>query len=308
MYIFGAGIAGLIAATQFQQAEVIEAGPENSTNHKALLRFRSSKVGDAVGIDFRKVRVHKGIWADGEFHQPSIMLANQYSQKVINKLADRSIWNIEPSDRYIAPEDFIEQLINRVGKRITWSQAVNAEDIKSATDQNRKMISTVPMNIMAKILGISTDQKFTSAPIKVERYRVRNADVFQTIYFPSPETNLYRASITKDLLILEYIQSAENPEANDDNDIIEVLIAFGLTLFSVEKLETVSQRFGKIANIDDDWRKRFIFELSTHHDIYSLGRFATWRNILLDDVIDDISVIKKLMNSNIYERSKINVK
>jgi hypothetical protein len=26
-----------------------------------------------------------------------------------------------------------------------------------------------------------------------------------------------------------------------------------------------------------------------------IGRFATWRNILLDDVVDDIAVIKRLM-------------
>ena len=62
--------------------------------------------------------------------------------------------------------------------------------------------------------------------------------------------------------------------------------------------------FGKIAKIDDAWRKQFIFEMSSKHNICSLGRFGTWRNLLLDDVLQDISVLKKLMNTTTYDRSR----
>jgi hypothetical protein len=41
-----------------------------------------------------------------------------------------------------------------------------------------------------------------------------------------------------------------------------------------------------------------LFRLTHERNIYSLGRFATWRNILLDDVVDDIAAIKKLLKAN----------
>ena len=67
-------------------------------------------------------------------------------------------------------------------------------------------------------------------------------------------------------------------------------------------IETVNQKYGKIAPIDEGKRKALIGHLSTEHNIYSLGRFATWRNLLLDDVVQDIAVIKRLMNSDGYAR------
>lgn len=313
MKIYGAGIAGLLAGNMFQDAQIYEAGPEGQSQHKALLRFRSSSVGDAVGIDFRKVVVNKGIW-DKRKHElvsPSIALANEYSHKVIGKYADRSIWNLAPVERFIAPEDIVEQLAKRCRGRIHWDHKLTHEEIFSYKGQ---AISTLPMSLMQKFYELSfaispfEDQpEWKSMPITVRRWRVPHADVFQTIYFPDQSISLFRASITGDLLIAEYM----NDERFDlEADWIhEILGAFGIVYRDrLEPLETVNQRFGKIAPINDQARKNFIFELSTNFNIFSLGRFGTWRNILLDDVLKDIAVIKKLMNSSTYERSKINAK
>jgi hypothetical protein len=38
--------------------------------------------------------------------------------------------------------------------------------------------------------------------------------------------------------------------------------------------------------------------LTEEHNIYSLGRFATWRQLLLDDLVKDIGVIEKLIDGN----------
>lgn len=292
MKIFGAGIAGLLAGCMFQNARIYEAGSEGATQHKAVLRFRSSAVGDAVGIDFRKVRVHKGVWFEGKFVQPSIQLANYYSRKVIGRLADRSIWNLEPVDRFIAPEDFITQLADRCSGRITWNHRVTAEEVLNSDEP---AISTLPMSIMADFLRVQETPDFSYAPIVVRRWRIPGADVFQSVYFPELNTNLYRVSITGDLLIAEYVDEA------DDYDFFP---AFGLVPEDCQPIEKVKQGFGKIAKIDDAWRKRFIFDLTTNHQIYSLGRFGTWRNLLLDDVIQDLSVLKKLMNTTTYDRHR----
>jgi hypothetical protein len=305
--IYGAGLAGLLAGSMLQTAKIVEAGPEGMAQHKAVLRFRSSAVGDAVGIDFRRVRVHKGIWHDGRFVEPNIQLANMYSQKVIGKLADRSVWNLDPCDRFIAPEDFISQLAERCRGRIEWNHPVTADEIERET---KKIVSTIPMSVMAKLLlsheELALTPEFKHEPITVRRWRIHGADVFQTIYFPSPETKLYRASITGDLLIAEYVGDGidDNRDGRWGGPLVK---AFGLSHVP-EEIETTKQRYGKIAKIDDAWRKRFIFDLSSHYNIFSLGRFGTWRNILLDDALNDISVIKKLMNTSTYDRSKHSAK
>lgn len=298
MKIYGAGIAGLLAGCHFQRSAILEAGSEGQAQHKAVLRFRTPEVGDAVGIDFRKVRVHKGLWFDGKDVAPSIKLANWYSKKVVCKLADRSIWNLDPADRYIAPEDFLAQLAERCAGRIVWNHPVTREDVFGSEEP---AISTLPMSLMHKWVmeqygaAASNAPEFKYAPIVVRRWRIPDADVFQTVYFPSPETTLYRASITGDLLIAEYV---------DDSDDFDLFPAFGLSAAECSPIEKVSQRYGKIARIDDAWRKNFMFELTHRHQIYSLGRFGTWRNILMDDVLHDIGVVKKLMNTTTYDRHR----
>jgi hypothetical protein len=295
MKIFGAGLAGLLAGCHFQRATILEAGKEDVENHKAVLRFRSSAVGDSVGIDFRKVKVHKGLW-DGKDVTPSIMHANQYSMKVIGRLADRSIWNLDACERFIAPEDFIALLAERCAGRIVWEHKVSPEEFANPGEAK---ISTIPLKAAAAMLGEQEAPDFNFAPITVRRWKIPNADVFQTIYFPSPETTLYRASITGDLLIAEYA---------GESDDYDLFAAFGLFESDCTPIEKVAQRYGKISPVEDAWRKKFIFDMTTQHNIYSLGRFATWRNLLLDDVLQDICVLKKLMKSSSYERQKINSK
>lgn len=301
MQIWGAGLAGLLAGCHFQNARIFEAGPEGNAQHKAVLRFRSSAVGDSVGIEFKKVTVHKGIWYDGAFVAPNITLANLYSKKVIGKLADRSIWNVAPVERYIAPEDFIGQLSERCKGRIEYNYPITS--IQGATP----IISTLPMSVLEKLAGeqfYTSQPEFKYAPIKVQRARIPGANVYQTIYYPDPGIPLYRASITGDLLIMELVEQEDGVDGNG-TWVYDVMKSFGIGGDEIKFIESTTQRYGKIAPIDDGWRKKFMFDMTQQHNIYSLGRFATWRNILLDDVLHDISVIKKMMSAGIYDKSRL---
>jgi hypothetical protein len=94
------------------------------------------------------------------------------------------------------------------------------------------------------------------------------------------------------LLIAEYIG------ASDDFDFTEPF-GFGWKSVSIEETKS-KQKYGKIAPIDNAWRRAFMHRLTIDNGIYSLGRFATWRNILLDDIIKDISVIKEMMKQDSY--------
>lgn len=294
MKIIGAGLAGLLAGNIFQRAVLIEAGSREQSNHKAVLRFRSAAVGEAVGIDFRPVTVHKGIWYQRRFVAPNIQLANFYSQKVINKVLDRSIWHLDPVQRFIAPKDLVAQLAERCGTRIMWDTRATVEDLQ----HNEAVISTAPMPVLHRLLrGTEPDVEFNFAPIVVKRWLVPRADAFQTIYFPDPAHNLYRASITGDLLIAEFVDNfTEGLEE-------ELFLAFGL-MQTPTPLDFTKQRYGKIAPVDDDWRRSFILNATLQHGVYSLGRFATWRNILLDDVLHDIAVIKRLISGGAYAATR----
>lgn len=295
MHIYGAGIAGLLAGSIFQTATIYEAAPEGTTQHKAVLRFRSGAIGAALGIPFRKVTVRKGIWYDGEFVQPTIQLANWYAQKVVGSILDRSIWHTEPVERYIAPENLLDQLAARCAGRIRWNHGIDADDI--AQHRTEPIVSTIPMNVLLRILGYAAPFPFQYESITVQRWRIPACDVHQTVYFPSPHTTLYRVSITGDMLIAEYRGAVDTR--------YDFWHAFGIDKSLGVPTEVVSQRFGKIAPIDEAWRKQAMYELSQTHNIYSLGRFGTWRNILLDDVLNDVDVIKRLINSTSYEQKKI---
>ena len=295
MIILGAGLSGLIAAAVNPQARVFEASSKDKQSHRAVLRFRTSAVGDAVGIPFRKIRVYKNIWVDGKFYEPNIQLSNLYSYKVTGGYFDRSIWKTDAVDRYIAPEDFILQLIDQVGDRVEWETPV------TELPDHHPIISTIPMHIALKLAGIEVKDGvfFKFSPIRVQRFRVKSADVFQTIYFPSPSTAVYRASITGNLLIVESVDDM----AYVESDLTEVLDAFGLADEDVEVIDANhKQSYGKIAPIDEPFRRFVVENLSQKYGIYSLGRFATWRNILLDDVLQDLNVIKKLVNADSYTR------
>lgn len=297
--IIGAGLSGLITACAFPGVPVYEAG-ERKAMHQALLRFRSDAVSTLTGIPFKRVTVRKSIYLDGH-QKPRIDLANMYSQKCLGALrGDRSIWNTDTVERFIAPPDFYERLIDRVGEaRIHFHEPVEFDRVPDHT------INTAPLNIVIRHLALGqspglSPAAFKRAPIAVRRYGIHNCkDVYQTIYFPDPSHSLYRASITDNILICEFIGAPVNAQAW----LNEVAKAFALDASALESLGAVEQRYGKIDPIDSGIRKSLLFALTTEHKLYSIGRFATWRNILLDDVVHDIKVVKQLMDADRYSAS-----
>jgi hypothetical protein len=80
---------------------------------------------------------------------------------------------------------------------------------------------------------------------------------------------------------------------------------FGLPYDSVmEWEEPAVQKYGKLSPIDEQKRRAFILAMTDQYRVYSLGRFATWRQILLDDVVKDVQVIEGYMTErDAYSRS-----
>jgi hypothetical protein len=307
--IIGAGLAGLIAAHIFPRDQIVESLDAPAQMHNALLRFRSDKVARLTRIDFKQVLVRKGIWMGNKFLAPDINLANSYSLKVIGNFGgDRSIWNLDPVERWIAPENLYQQLVESVAHRTQWGVHIENLPEFMKADDAQYAISTMPMDVLVKQLRMDTGLEFKRSRIKVQRYRItgKKCDLYQTVYFPSPLHDAYRASITGNMLIVEFATGMRLSPSQDWRD--EVFNAFMLDEGDLMLLDEVEQKYGKITPIDDNMRKRIIGSISEQYDIYSLGRFATWKNILLDDVVDDAMAVKKLISGSAYDRKLHNSK
>lgn len=294
MIIYGAGMAGLLAGHMLRRYEpvICEAQPELPHNHSAVLRFRSLAVSEATHIPFREVIVHKAVMWEAELcNHATLAMQNMYSNKVVGIIRNRSIINTESAVRYIAPPDFIAQLAK--GLDIHYATPLLASDIKY---NEEPAISTIPMKLMMRMVGVEHDKRmFRHSPIwTLNAELAGDINVYQTIYYPENDYQWYRASITGNWLTVEFI---DQPEENLANQYIEFILShFGLARMLLKgPAKWKRQEYGKLIPIADHLRHHFIDSLTEQFNIYSLGRFGTWRQILLDDIVNDVRVIDQLI-------------
>lgn len=294
--ILGAGLSGLICGAMNAQARIYERNASDFVSHRAVLRFRDNKIARALGMDFRAVTVRKAIWfADNEV-PVSPRLANWYSSKVRGVIAENSVWNLASAERYIAPDDLHARLAEMCGGRVRWNHIATGAIIREAVEQKQKVVSTIPLPALLKMLDLPEPFQFRYSPISVARYTVPDCDVFQTVYFPDPALSIYRATLTGSLLTIEGGQRLSEGEFE------EVLCAFGIRDSMVElQMKDHKQSYGKIAPVPNMERQDLLHRLTVQEGIFSLGRFATWRNILLDDVYEDIAAIRRMMGMTHYQ-------
>lgn len=315
MKILGAGLSGTLAGALSPASLLLEASPEPVDTHRAVLRFREDKIGRALGIPFRKVRVYKSIFFGGTHcTTPTPQLLNLYSRKVTGRYLPRSIGSLEPVDRFIAPEDFAAQLRALCAGRIQYGSEItslsktwiaykpNAGVLHGKEAgilrEGEVVISTLPLPTLLAALGEPVDNAlFSYAPIYVARWRVPDCETFCTIYFPGEETPLYRASLTGDLLTLEGMQPLGAVDAG------HACLALGLREPGV-RLDSAIQRYGKIVELPAATRKGLLYSLTTRFNVFCLGRYGVWRNVLLDDVMDDFYRIRQMMGLHNYDLIK----
>lgn len=305
--IIGAGLSGLIAANLLarDQPQIFEAQPSLPNNHSAVLRFATSKVADATGITFRRVKMIKTYapWRNRVADNLS------YSRKCSGiSRSDRSIAaDVFSAERFIAPEDFIARLAD--------GAAINFNSDWSFTDPRSQspLISTIPMPALMKVLDYPQAPEFRYVHGAVIRAQVKDCDAYVSLYIPDPQHFFNRISITGDELIIEYAF----PRASDRDRftnianttpalIKEVKSAaqfLGLELQHITGALAREQKYAKIQPIDDRERKNFLAWATDKFNIYSLGRFATWRpQLLLDDLPQDIQRIRGWIKDGAYNR------
>lgn len=292
MKIIGAGLAGLLAAHMLRHKlpTVIERQSSLPNNHSAVLRFRSSIIGDVTGIQFRKVIVVKATlkWRN------AVADALSYADKNTGMLlSDRSIpASVTTVERYIAPIDLIPQLaeIANIQLETNWPSEGRSIDDPA--------ISTIPMPDLMAVLNYPGERpEFKSIQGSNIRAKVSHCDAYVSLYVPNPFYPFSRVSLTGDEII------AEVPHAEEADP--ELIYAagglLGIPRDRISDITVKAQRYAKIQNVDDGLRKRFIAWATDNYGVYSLGRYATWRpQLLLDDLVQDIRLIERWINGGAY--------
>jgi len=306
--VIGAGMAGLLAAAMLrEECEcIIESSPNLPNNHNALLRFRTSIVGDTLGVSFKKVKMMKAVVP---FVGNPIGDAIAYSLKTNGTASLRSSISAhgELEERYIAPANLIEMMDRKAACEKQFNNFFDP-----ANFYGKKVISTIPMTMLANLLGYKFPDNvaFESRSGAVISATVPNADIYATLYFPSRATEYYRASITGNKLIVEFANEhvgAGWDKRKTASYCYSALSHFGFNPMAIdlEDVEYKRQRYAKILPIDERERKRFIMWASDKFGIYSLGRFATWRpGLLMDDVVNDVRVIQQIVSNGSYDHLK----
>lgn len=312
--IIGAGMAGLIAANilRKQNVTVLEAQPKLPHNHKALLRFRNTSVSDATGVPFKKVTAYKGVsWGGVVYNESTIPMQNAYALKVSGQVNPRSIVDLSPAPRYIAPPDFIEQLAD--GIDIRFDKRVRPKDLVFSDSRCDPIISTMPMGVLMDLLKWHKEKPdFQLNKVYTLIAELPDVDAYQTIYHADAHDDTYRSSIVGSRFILEFTKGAAlsfEPTAPDYDK--EALIATAKRIlwdhYSLGTDQTADLTFkagsqlGKLVPIGEGVRKEFIRWATEEHNVYSLGRFGCFRQILLDDVVGDVMRINAMMKDP-YQR------
>lgn len=314
IYIIGAGMAGLLAARMLKNRGhhpvILEQQPSLPNNHRAVLRFRTNVVSEVTGIPFNKVNMIK---CTVSYRNP-VADCLAYAQKVTGTYStDRSIvGNVVHAERWIAPSDFISQLAK--GLDIKYEQKVNF-GIGIYSQGALPIISTIPMPKLIPLLNYPNlgAADFDYRPGLVIKAHIKDCYAFASMYVPDPDHEFSRVSITGDELSIEVNASKLDFDA-------EILVSEALHMLGISGngsalfepyigaglVQMHPQQYSKIMPIDDDQRKRFMAWATDKHNIYSLGRFATWRpGLLLDDLVNDIKRIEGwIVKNNNYEVRK----
>lgn len=303
--IVGAGMAGLLAANMLQRhnPRIIEAQAELPNNHSAVLRFGSDKVAEVTGIPFKRVKMIKSALPWRNPVADALMYATKCGGTA---RSDRSIPNgVERGERWIAPPDLIARMANGLEIDYNTSLNLNTVALERSGQTEVPYISTIPMPCLMDILGYKPKPEFSYVSGANIRVKLLRSAAYATLYVPNPAYYFNRVSITGDELIAEYAFPEQHhrdtfeARFRDSRTFLHHEAKHIAALMGVEFVEEPTihyQRYAKIQPIDEIARKKFLAWATDNYNIFSLGRFATWRpGLLMDELVHDVRQIERWM-------------
>ena len=321
--VVGAGLSGLIAANLLKSRgydiEVYEIQSTLPDNHQAVLRFRSPALGEALGIPFKRVRAILCIAPSrNPFDNPlGASLAYSYATTGVRR-TDRSITRLldgpQVVERWVAPLDFRGILLERIKDRVMFDCCWLPTKY---SDEDQPIISTVPMSSLYKMVkkNIPFDPPdFQAGEYLVISTNVAGLDAYGSMYNSNPSTHnpWTRVSITGSRVTMEVSMvwsqvGISSRTGTLFRDILEDM--FNLNIDYKKSSPVIHHsKTDRILPIPDRFRKAFIMYMTDKHDVYSVGRFATWRpGMLLDEIIQDTNIVASMIEGDTaprYEAAK----
>lgn len=328
--IIGAGPAGIMACGGVPGCSglwVFDSRTSLSNDHQAVFRLRDPRVALLLGCHAREAKVtkeilvppsdaHKG-WFQGQLTRtPLVNLANLYSKKVYGQINAASISKeLGEVTRYLTDRSSMRVpegshlghtlIMVRTGPRLVFE----SKDRKLIDVDYDFAISTIPLPVLITCLPTAwyesaskslkeSNSSFKSEPVYVYRGKTLiPATVNQTIYVPDPHTNISRMTLQESELIIESVGQL------GEDQLIEAAEVFGLWNAEVQfNPNPFVQPMGKLLPISEDLRKLLIVEITEQFNIFSLGRFATWRPLRTDQLLGDIDQINRLISLSESQR------
>jgi hypothetical protein len=302
--IIGAGLAGAIAYASLREYNpiVFDVRPEPKGGelsiHPAVMRLRDPKVAELIGAEYEEVIVSKGIFYQGSIYtQSNILFNNLYSRKVYQALGRRSLNELGDVKRYII-KGYKQPGSISWGTKVTRIHKGLYKAIPLRNGKCDHIISTIPMfavrNLLEEVPEDLAPIRFEYLPVYVLRLRLKTkSTVHQTLYYPDPNTPIYRITLQSQDIIIESTE-----ETNDCLGPLEK--SFGLDYMDLELCAVNDWKempLGKIVPIDEMDRLRYIMWLTDEHKIFSFGRYAVWRPLRTDQLIQDIYKIKRIIKA-----------
>jgi hypothetical protein len=319
--IIGTGLAGSIAYHALRAFKPLcldrRPEPENGTLglHPAVMRLRDRQVADIIGAKFKQVSVSKAIFFNEVLHnQSDIRLNNLYSRKVYGALGRRSLNNLRDESRFILPEGYPapENCIwERLLEEIRPGEAKVRYGALKERIKYKYLISTIPMKDILQYIvwpnkkydelkGLPPfnpapgESAFDYTPVKVLHFKLNiPSNIHQTIYFPSPDTDIYRITIQNQTVIVESTE-----ETGDWAALVQRAFGIDSSCFDygatkMDDWKTIN--IGKISPMNEDLRLRTIMWLTDEYRIFSFGRFAVWKPLRTDHLLGDIEKIRRII-------------
>jgi hypothetical protein len=312
--ILGAGLAGSVAAGALSSFKpiMIEARPGRDTpvdGHYAVMRMRSPDIGKYLGCELEKVHAEKWVLWEGKLYDKCTpQMNNLYSYKAYDgEIGYRSIMDLGEKERYLLPvRSFSSYHDIRYGEKVV---GIGNQDFKRflTTEAGAGkgniyeydiLISTIPMPSILEVTGLTYhSDKFEAFPIYTATFLLKKpTNVYQTIYVPQSDHITTRVTLSGKVVIFESSEDGYCGEEDSiDAECIELLKYFGLSRGHVDSWKFGSQPSGKMVPIDDSVRRLTIMALTEEYNIYSFGRYALWKPIRADNLVDDIEKIKRMI-------------
>lgn len=319
MIIIGAGIAGTMAYNYFRKYSpvVYEAKPNRAAfiDSDAIIRMKDLAISYLFGTEAKEIEVEKWIHHEGRYYSSTNpFFSCSYSQKVTGTgaLTSRSIENLGKVKRYLInpkmniPEDQI-----KFGK-IFYGVCSDSRGKYASFNQDEVieydvLISTIPMSVMLLAGGLEIDDveqpasQFWGVSIYTKTFsfqKIFSVDKYYTVYVPDQNTDIYRVNLSPDGIKFEAVY--DYCGLDDETCIYAIEEMFGISERELDidpnqKAKKIGEN--KIKGIDAELRKRILYQLTSRHNIYSLGRYAIWKNIGVDDLMKDIKRIDQMISA-----------